>query len=58
MAVSLALIVICGLAADILFRKFKLPGLVGMLIVGVLVGPYVAGLMRPEMMQVLSLIHI
>lgn len=52
MAVSLALIVVFGLAADIMFRKFKLPGLVGMLIVGVLVGPHVVGLMRPEMMQV------
>ncbi|MEJ5349655.1 MAG: cation:proton antiporter [Desulfosoma sp.] len=52
MAVSLALIVILGLAADHLFRKMKLPGLVGMLIVGILAGPYVLGLMRPEMMQV------
>ena len=52
MAVSLALIVVLGLAADILIRKFKLTGLVGMLIVGVLVGPQVVGLMRPEMMQV------
>lgn len=52
MAISLALIVVFGLAADILFRKFKLPGLVGMLIVGILVGPHVAGLMRPEMMEV------
>jgi NhaP-type Na+/H+ or K+/H+ antiporter len=52
MAISLALIVVLGLAADIVFRKFRLPGLVGMLIVGVLVGPYVLGLMRPEMMQV------
>ena len=40
MAISLALIVVFGLAADIAFRKFKLPGLVGMLITGVLVGPY------------------
>ena len=54
MAISLALIVVLGLAADMVFRKFRLPGLVGMLIVGVLVGPYVLGLMRPEMMQVSS----
>jgi NhaP-type Na+/H+ or K+/H+ antiporter len=52
MAISLALIVLLGLAADILFRRYKLPGLVGMLIVGILVGPYVLGLMRPEMMGV------
>ena len=52
MAISLALIVVFGLAADIAFRKCKLPGLVGMLIVGILVGPYVLGLMRPDMMHV------
>ena len=52
MAISLAMVVILGLTADYLFRKLKLPGLVGMLIVGVLVGPYVLGLMRPEMMNV------
>ena len=52
MAISLALIVVLGLAADIVFRKFKLPGLVGMLILGVIVGPHVVGLMRPEMMHV------
>ncbi len=52
MAVSLAIIIILGLAADYLFRKMKLPGLVGMLLVGVGAGPYVLGLMRPEMMEV------
>ncbi len=52
MAFSLALIVILGLLADYLFKKMKLPGLVGMLIVGILVGPYVLGLMKPEMMHV------
>jgi solute carrier family 9B (sodium/hydrogen exchanger), member 1/2 len=30
----------------------KLPGLVGMLVVGVLVGPYALGLMSPEIMRV------
>jgi len=45
MASSLALIIILGLSADYLFRRIKLPGLVGMLIVGVLAGPYVLGLM-------------
>ncbi len=52
MAISLAIIVILGLSADYLFRKIKLPGLIGMLIAGIIVGPYVLGLMRPEMMQV------
>jgi NhaP-type Na+/H+ or K+/H+ antiporter len=52
MAVSLALIIVFGLSADYLFRRFNLPGLVGMLLVGVLVGPYVLNLMAPQMMAV------
>lgn len=52
MAFSLAIIVILGLIADYIFRKVKLPGLVGMIIVGIFVGPYVLGLICPEMMQV------
>jgi NhaP-type Na+/H+ or K+/H+ antiporter len=52
MATSLALIVLAGLLADAVFRKIKLPGLVGMLIIGILVGPYVLGLMAPDMMRV------
>jgi solute carrier family 9B (sodium/hydrogen exchanger), member 1/2 len=35
MAISLAFIIVLGLAADYLFRKLKLPGLVGMLLVGI-----------------------
>lgn len=52
MAISIAVIIILGLSADYLFRKIKIPGLVGMLLAGILAGPYVLGLMRPEMMDV------
>ena len=52
MAVSLAVIIILGLAADYLFRRLNLPGLVGMLLVGIVVGPHVLGLLRPEMLAV------
>ena len=52
MALSLALIIILGLGADYCFRHMKLPGLVGMLLAGVFAGPYVLGLLSPEMMQV------
>ncbi len=52
MAFSIAMIIILGLSADYLFRKIKVPGLVGMLLAGILAGPYVWGLMRPEMMDV------
>jgi len=51
-AVSIALIILLGLCGDYLFRQLKLPGLVGMLLVGVLIGPYMLNLMAPEMMTV------
>ncbi len=52
MAFSLAIIIILGLGADYLFRCMRLPGLVGMLITGVVVGPYLLNIMSPEMMGV------
>lgn len=52
MAISLAIIVLLGLFADYLFRKMKLPGLVGMLLVGVLCGPYGLNIIRPELLKV------
>lgn len=52
MAVSLALLLILGLSADLVFRFVRLPGLVGMLIVGVLAGPHVLDLLSPEIMAV------
>jgi solute carrier family 9B (sodium/hydrogen exchanger), member 1/2 len=52
MAFGLALIIVLGLSGDYLFRRMKLPGLVGMLVVGILIGPYVIDLMAPEMMAV------
>jgi NhaP-type Na+/H+ or K+/H+ antiporter len=52
MAASLSLIIVLGLLADYAFRQMRLPGLVGMLIAGILCGPYVLKLMAPEMMSV------
>lgn len=52
MAVSLALIIICGLFADYLFNKIKLPGLVGMLLVGILFGPFVFDIIQPELLTI------
>ena len=52
MAVSIALIILSGLGADYFFRQAKLPGLVGMLLAGILAGPYVFNLMSPDMMTV------
>lgn len=52
MAFNLGLIIILGLTADFLFRRLKVPGLVGMLLAGVLVGPFVLDLLSPQMMTV------
>ncbi len=52
MAISIALIILLGLCGDYLFRQLKLPGLVGMLLVGVLIGPYLLNFISPEMMTV------
>lgn len=51
-AIGIALIVLLGLAGDIVFRKLRLPGLVGMLLVGVVAGPHVLDLFSQEVMSV------
>lgn len=40
MTTSLAIMLILGLNVNALFKKLKLPGLLGMLILGMIVGPY------------------
>jgi NhaP-type Na+/H+ or K+/H+ antiporter len=52
MAISLAEIIILCLLADWVFRKFHIPGLIGMLGVGALLGPSALGVINPELMAV------
>ncbi len=52
MAVSIAELIILGLLADWLFRKLHFPGLVGMLLLGVLAGPFVLNWLAPDFMDV------
>ena len=40
MALSIAIIIFFGMIGNYIFTKLKLPGLLGMLIVGVIIGPY------------------
>ncbi len=54
MAYSLALIIIVGLGADYLVRRIRLPGLIGMLVAGIVAGPYVLNLMSLEMVTISS----
>ena len=52
MAVSLAEIILLSLLADWVLRRFRIPGLIGMLLVGVVLGPYVLGYLDPELMAI------
>lgn len=50
MATSLAIIILLGLLSNKLFEKFKLPGLLGMIIVGALIGPFGFNLLSDEIL--------
>lgn len=52
MAVSIAEIIILSLLADWLCRRCGIPGLIGMLLVGVLLGPYVLGYLDPHLLAI------
>ncbi len=52
MAVSLAEIIILGLMADWLFRRFRVPGLIGMLLVGIALGPFSLGVLDADLMAI------
>jgi len=48
MATSLGIILILGLIATILMTSLKLPGLLGMLIAGIIIGPFGLGFLSSE----------
>ncbi len=52
MAISLAEIIILCLLVDWVFRQFKIPGLIGMLAIGALLGPSVLDSIDPALLQV------
>lgn len=52
MAESLAVILMLGLPARRIFEKLKLPGLLGMLILGVLIGPHGLNLLQEDMLHI------
>ena len=54
MAIGLALIIILGLLSDYLFRKIRLPGIIGMLLAGIIAGPYVLNLIDSNLIKVSS----
>ena len=52
MATSLALIILSGLLLNALFTKLKMPGLLGMLLLGVVIGPYGLNVLDTELLKV------
>ena len=48
---GIAEMILLGLLADWLFRKLRLPGLLGMLLLGVLFGPYALDLLEPGFLE-------
>lgn len=52
MLLSLALIFLCGMLLASLFRRIHLPSLLGMLITGIVLGPYVLDLISPNLLAV------
>lgn len=54
MLTSLALILIVGLAMAFICRKIKLPRIIGMLITGIVIGPFVLNFLDPKMLGISS----
>lgn len=54
MLLSLSLIFLVGMSAAAVCKKLKLPGLIGMLITGIVLGPYVLDLLNPSILGISS----
>lgn len=52
MLLSLALIFLCGMVLGNIFSKLKMPPLLGMLITGILLGPYALGLLDESILAI------
>lgn len=54
MLLSIALILLCGMSVSWICKKLKLPGLLGMLLTGIVLGPYVQDLLDPNILNISS----
>lgn len=52
MLLSIALIFLCGMLLSSVFQKLRLPGLLGMLLCGILIGPHVLNLLAPQLLAI------
>ena len=54
MLTSLALIFLCAMSLNYIFQKIKLPGIIGMLITGIVLGPYALNLIDGQILAISS----
>ena len=54
MLLSVALILLCGTGMSWICKKLKLPGLLGMLLTGIVLGPYVLNLLDENLLNISS----
>lgn len=54
MVTSLALIIIIGLCLASIFQKLKLPRIIGMLLTGIIIGPFALNLLDPSILTISS----
>ena len=54
MLVSLALMLLVGFGLSGLFKLIKLPGLIGMILAGILLGPHMFNLISPSLLNIAS----
>lgn len=52
MTTSIAIIILLGLILNYIFEKMKLPGLLGMLILGIVIGPYALNILDPGLLDI------
>ncbi len=52
MLLTLSLIIVVGFALSELFSRLKMPRIIGMILAGILLGPYVLNLIAPEMLAI------
>ena len=52
MTTSLVIILLLGLVANMLFTRVKLPGLLGMLLLGIVTGPYMLNWLDPDILNI------
>jgi Kef-type K+ transport system membrane component KefB len=52
MITSLALVFLLGLSLAEIFRKIKLPRIIGLLLTGIILGPYVLDWLDPSLLSI------